>query len=67
MEHNLKFNILLKFVNFTKIRLENKGGRHSSIVFCTNGVLLRVLVSNSRSKREDISDITHIIMVFNFV
>ncbi|XP_039058827.1 DExH-box ATP-dependent RNA helicase DExH6-like isoform X2 [Hibiscus syriacus] len=44
-----------------KIRLESKGGRHSSIVFCTNGVLLRVLVSNSRSKREDISDITHII------
>ncbi|KAK6238499.1 hypothetical protein QUC31_003968 [Theobroma cacao] len=45
-----------------KIRLERKGGRHSSIVFCTNGVLLRVLVSNSRSKREDISDMTHIIM-----
>ncbi|MBA0665842.1 hypothetical protein Goklo_002315, partial [Gossypium klotzschianum] len=46
-----------------KIRLESKGGRHSSIVFCTNGVLLRVLVANSRSKREDISDMTHIIMV----
>ncbi|TYG72697.1 hypothetical protein ES288_D04G042500v1 [Gossypium darwinii] len=45
-----------------KIRLESKGGRHSSIVFCTNGVLLRVLVANSRSKREDISDMTHIIM-----
>ncbi|XP_021300774.1 DExH-box ATP-dependent RNA helicase DExH6-like isoform X1 [Herrania umbratica] len=45
-----------------KIRLESKGGRHSSIVFCTNGVLLRVLVSSSRSKREDISDMTHIIM-----
>ncbi|XWS41018.1 hypothetical protein CRYUN_Cryun17cG0045200 [Craigia yunnanensis] len=45
-----------------KIRLESKGGRRSSIVFCTNGVLLRVLVSNSRSKREDISDMTHIIM-----
>ncbi|XP_039047444.1 DExH-box ATP-dependent RNA helicase DExH6-like isoform X2 [Hibiscus syriacus] len=44
-----------------KIRLESKGGRHSSIVFCTNGMLLRVLVSNSRSKREDISDMTHII------
>ncbi|KAL4379539.1 hypothetical protein GQ457_02G018740 [Hibiscus cannabinus] len=45
-----------------KIRLESKGGRHSSIVFCTNGVLLRVLVSSSRSKREDISDMTHIIV-----
>ncbi|XVF16782.1 hypothetical protein REPUB_Repub10bG0061900 [Reevesia pubescens] len=45
-----------------KIRLESKGGRHSSIVFCTKGVLLRVLVSNGRSKREDISDMTHIIM-----
>ncbi|OMO68104.1 Single-stranded nucleic acid binding R3H [Corchorus olitorius] len=46
-----------------KIRLESKGGRHSSIVFCTNGVLLRMLVSSSRSKRrEDISDLTHIIM-----
>ncbi|GMI67449.1 helicase in vascular tissue and tapetum [Hibiscus trionum] len=45
-----------------KIRLESKGGRQSSIVFCTNGVLLRVLVSNSRSKREDISDMTHIIV-----
>ncbi|XVF60717.1 hypothetical protein PTKIN_Ptkin08bG0070700 [Pterospermum kingtungense] len=45
-----------------KIRLESKGGRHSSIIFCTNGVLLRVLVSNSRSKRQDISDMTHIIM-----
>ncbi|XVF14443.1 hypothetical protein REPUB_Repub09cG0060600 [Reevesia pubescens] len=45
-----------------KIRLESKGGRHSSIVFCTNGVLLRVLVANGRSKKEDISDMTHIIM-----
>ncbi|GMI67727.1 helicase in vascular tissue and tapetum [Hibiscus trionum] len=45
-----------------KIRLESKGGRHSSIVFCTNGVLLRVLVSSGRSKREDIPDMTHIIV-----
>ncbi|KAL4367098.1 hypothetical protein GQ457_05G017000 [Hibiscus cannabinus] len=45
-----------------KIRLESKGGRQSSIVFCTNGVLLRVLVSNGRSKREDISNMTHIIV-----
>ncbi|CAI9275397.1 unnamed protein product [Lactuca saligna] len=55
-----------------KIRLENKGGRHSSIVFCTNGVLLRVLVraGNGRSGREasakmvkdTFPDITHIIV-----
>lgn len=25
------------------IRLESKGGPHSSLVFCTNGVLLRML------------------------
>ncbi|XP_057469455.1 DExH-box ATP-dependent RNA helicase DExH6-like [Actinidia eriantha] len=55
-----------------KIRLESKGGRHSSIVFCTNGVLLRVLVSKGTGKlkavspktppRDDVSDITHIIV-----
>ncbi|KAI3698316.1 hypothetical protein L2E82_41773 [Cichorium intybus] len=55
-----------------KIRLENKGGRHSSIVFCTNGVLLRVLVKagNGRSGKEASAkmvkdafpDITHIIV-----
>ncbi|XP_076906180.1 DExH-box ATP-dependent RNA helicase DExH6-like [Bidens hawaiensis] len=55
-----------------KIRLENKGGRHSSIVFCTNGVLLRVLVKagNTRAGKEKSTkmvkdafpDITHIIV-----
>ncbi|KAM4077545.1 hypothetical protein ACJW30_12G145800 [Castanea mollissima] len=55
-----------------KIRLESKGGRNSSIVFCTNGILLRVLISEGagRSKTEggekpakrEISGITHIIM-----
>ncbi|WCJ25069.1 DExH-box ATP-dependent RNA helicase DExH6 [Euphorbia peplus] len=55
-----------------KIRLESKGGRNSSIVFCTNGVLLRVLVSKgltgSKSKastkttKNDLSSITHIIV-----
>ncbi|KAI3694040.1 hypothetical protein L1987_76998 [Smallanthus sonchifolius] len=55
-----------------KIRLENKGGRHSSIVFCTNGVLLRVLVKagNNRAGKEKSAkmvkdafpDITHIIV-----
>ncbi|CAN0897445.1 DExH-box ATP-dependent RNA helicase DExH6 [Linum grandiflorum] len=52
------------------IRLESKGGRHSSIVFCTNGVLLRVLVSSgtslssssSKPDIEELSGITHIIV-----
>lgn len=53
--------------------MESKGGRNSSIVFCTNGILLRVLISSGggRSKREagmktgkqDFPDITHIIVV----
>ncbi|XP_015973252.1 DExH-box ATP-dependent RNA helicase DExH6 isoform X1 [Arachis duranensis] len=51
-----------------KIRLEGKGGRNSSIVLCTTGVLLRVLVSKSSCSsktgpiKDDISGITHIIM-----
>ncbi|KAF9682853.1 hypothetical protein SADUNF_Sadunf05G0151300 [Salix dunnii] len=54
-----------------KIRLESKGGKHSSIVFCTNGVLLRMLVSKGISgsqneaktaAEENISDLTHIIV-----
>ncbi|XAR52817.1 RNA helicase [Bertholletia excelsa] len=55
-----------------KIRLESKGGRRSSIVFCTNGVLLRVLVSagngslNTETQKKPVkdvfSDITHIIV-----
>ncbi|KAH6780972.1 helicase in vascular tissue and tapetum [Perilla frutescens var. hirtella] len=56
-----------------KIRLECKGGKHSSLVFCTNGVLLRILVSrgSSRTKKKKASkkvlqsavpDITHIIV-----
>ncbi|XP_020234022.1 DExH-box ATP-dependent RNA helicase DExH6 [Cajanus cajan] len=51
-----------------KIRLESRGGRQSSIVLCTTGVLLRLLVSRGShlSKighvKDDISGITHIIM-----
>ncbi|KAE9596328.1 hypothetical protein Lal_00048828 [Lupinus albus] len=51
-----------------KIRLESRGGRQSSIVLCTTGVLLRVLVSKGSrgtkmgSAKDDISGITHIIM-----
>ncbi|KAG6506123.1 hypothetical protein ZIOFF_031439 [Zingiber officinale] len=32
-----------------KIRLESKGGKHSSIIFCTNGVFLRLLISRGSS------------------
>ncbi|XP_038906441.1 DExH-box ATP-dependent RNA helicase DExH6 isoform X2 [Benincasa hispida] len=57
-----------------KIRLESKGGRHSSIVLCTNGILLRVLISEglgkltmeasekSRKNKNVVSDLTHIIV-----
>ncbi|CAI9754477.1 unnamed protein product [Fraxinus pennsylvanica] len=47
-----------------KIRLESKGGKHSSLLFCTNGILLRVLVSKGASKGSEnyVSDMTHIIM-----
>ncbi|XP_047340945.1 DExH-box ATP-dependent RNA helicase DExH6 [Impatiens glandulifera] len=55
-----------------KIRLESKGGRNSSIILCTNGILLRILVSEgacrSRSHRptklsgDNVSEITHIIV-----
>lgn len=55
-----------------KIRLEYKGGRHSSLVFCTNGILLRILVGKGTSRTESkkasekaqtaLSDLTHIIV-----
>ncbi|CAI9787125.1 unnamed protein product [Fraxinus pennsylvanica] len=47
-----------------KIRLESKGGKHSSLLFCTNGILLRVLVGRGASKNTGnyVSDITHIIV-----
>ncbi|ESQ36248.1 hypothetical protein EUTSA_v10006566mg [Eutrema salsugineum] len=43
-----------------KVRLQSKGGRQSSIVFCTNGILLRVLVGKGGGSC--IPDITHIIV-----
>ncbi|CAA2971721.1 D -box ATP-dependent RNA helicase D 6-like isoform X1 [Olea europaea subsp. europaea] len=47
-----------------KIRLESKGGKHSSLLFCTNGILLRVLVSKGAFKDTEnyVSDLTHIIV-----
>nr|XP_029117614.1 DExH-box ATP-dependent RNA helicase DExH6 isoform X1 [Elaeis guineensis] len=55
-----------------KIRLESKGGKNSSIMFCTNGVLLRLLISRgansskaetgNRSLEDSIMGITHIIV-----
>ena len=53
--------------------MESKGGRHSSIVLCTNGILLRVLISeglgkltteaSEKSRKNVVSDLTHIIVV----
>ncbi|KAL6554433.1 hypothetical protein OROMI_020106 [Orobanche minor] len=55
-----------------KIRMEGKGGMHSPLVFCTNGILLRVLVGRGSGRTKKSSkkmansdfDITHIIVVF---
>ncbi|CAH2059991.1 unnamed protein product [Thlaspi arvense] len=43
-----------------QVRLQSKGGRQSSVVFCTNGILLRVLVG--KGSVSYVSDITHIIV-----
>ncbi|CAH2038738.1 unnamed protein product [Thlaspi arvense] len=43
-----------------KVRLQSKGGKHSSVVFCTNGILLRVLVGKGGGS--SVPDITHIIV-----
>ncbi|KAF8083144.1 hypothetical protein N665_0790s0007 [Sinapis alba] len=43
-----------------KVRLKSKGGRQSSVVFCTNGILLRVLVGKGGGSC--VPDITHIIV-----
>eukprot|EP00252_Welwitschia_mirabilis_P000323 TRINITY_DN10359_c0_g1_i1.p1 TRINITY_DN10359_c0_g1~~TRINITY_DN10359_c0_g1_i1.p1 ORF type:complete len:1207 (+),score=276.23 TRINITY_DN10359_c0_g1_i1:189-3809(+) len=40
-----------------QIRMETKGGRHSSIMFCTNGVLLRKLVATGNQVSR--SDVEH--------
>nr|KYP54700.1 ATP-dependent RNA helicase Dhx29 [Cajanus cajan] len=51
-----------------KLWFEKRGGRQSSIVLCTTGVLLKVLVSTgshflkTQSVKDDISSISHIIM-----
>ncbi|KAJ1285557.1 hypothetical protein BS78_03G288500 [Paspalum vaginatum] len=55
-----------------KIRLESKGGKNSSVLFCTNGVLLRLLIGRGtntsksrnlkRSSDDAILGITHIIV-----
>ncbi|XP_020228857.1 DExH-box ATP-dependent RNA helicase DExH6 isoform X2 [Cajanus cajan] len=51
-----------------KLWFESRGGRQSSIVLCTTGVLLKVLVSTgshflkTRSVKDDIPCISHIIM-----
>ncbi|CAO2166535.1 unnamed protein product [Urochloa humidicola] len=55
-----------------KIRLESKGGKNSSVMFCTNGILLRVLIGSGtnttktrnrkRSLDDSILEISHIIV-----
>ncbi|XP_020528409.1 DExH-box ATP-dependent RNA helicase DExH6 isoform X1 [Amborella trichopoda] len=56
-----------------KIRLESSGGKHSSIMFCTNGVLLRLLVGRGaleasktggecKAKKAGGLELTHIIV-----
>ncbi|KAF8412726.1 hypothetical protein HHK36_000695 [Tetracentron sinense] len=56
-----------------QIRLESKCGKHSSIMFCTNGILLRVLVgkgtgtsikdASNEIPKDDVFEVTHIIVV----
>ncbi|GJM88939.1 hypothetical protein PR202_ga05522 [Eleusine coracana subsp. coracana] len=61
-----------------KIRLESKGGKNSSIMLCTNGVLLNLLIgrgtNNTSNKQHSkclgddaISGITHIIVVMSLL
>ncbi|KAI3991878.1 hypothetical protein MKX01_012823 [Papaver californicum] len=52
-----------------KIRMETKGGKNSSVMFCTNGILLRVLVervNGTGAKDENwksrVSEFTHIVV-----
>ncbi|KAI0497618.1 hypothetical protein KFK09_020850 [Dendrobium nobile] len=55
-----------------KIRFESKGGKNSSIMFCTNGILLRLLIGRGAntsemankkiSARDTLLEITHIIV-----
>ncbi|XP_020599675.1 DExH-box ATP-dependent RNA helicase DExH6-like isoform X2 [Phalaenopsis equestris] len=55
-----------------KIRFESKGGKNSSIMFCTNGILLRLLIGRGAnasemakkkgSKKDTLLEITHIIV-----
>lgn len=39
------------------IRLESRGGPHCAVMFCTNGVLLRMVTGGS-----DLRDLTHILV-----
>lgn len=61
------------FSSNVQIRLESKGGKQSSIMFCTNGVLLRLLISRgtnvtneetaTKPLKEGFLGITHVILV----
>ncbi|KAG0500743.1 hypothetical protein HPP92_000815 [Vanilla planifolia] len=52
-----------------KIRLESKGGKQSSIMFCTNGILLRLLIGRGNRinkkippAKDTLLEISHIIV-----
>ena len=47
-----------------QIRLDSRGGAHTSLMFCTNGILLRRLTGSARGQRDDgdFDGITHIVM-----
>lgn len=80
------FIYILKFTHFyitlitsllccilCQIRLESKGGKNSSIMFCTNGILLRILIGTGANQskmeatlapiKDAVSEISHIIVV----
>lgn len=66
-------SVLFRCLFQLQIRLESKGGKNSSIMFCTNGVLLRLLIgrvtniskeqNQKRSFDDAVTGITHIIVV----
>lgn len=65
MENNTERSLCYEPWN-SQIRLESRGGRHSSLMFCTNGVLLRKLVGSGRSEDSEefnALDATHVIVV----
>jgi HrpA-like RNA helicase len=44
------------------IRLDSKGGPGSSLMFCTNGVLLRMLTGGGSGRENPLSNVTHLVV-----